>query len=96
MCLQCCSTFLICSVKPSFFRANGNCGIADWGGWGSSVGDTFFGLWDKAKTVAADAAASIQDQDVIQKMKIAASTSAVWVGDKSRSAVDAVQVGRYC
>lgn len=64
--------------------------MTDW--WSTSV-DTFSGLWGKAKSVAADAAATIQDKDVYQKMKTAATSSALWVGDKSRSAVDAVQVG---
>lgn len=60
----------------------------DWGGWTGSFAD----LWGKAQHAASSAAATIQEQNVIQSIKTAASSSAAWVGDRSRAAVTAVQV----
>lgn len=59
----------------------------DWGGWTGSFAD----LWGKAQHAASSAAATIQEQNVIQSIKTAASSSAAWVGDRSRAAVTAVQ-----
>ncbi|XP_055388542.1 ADP-ribosylation factor GTPase-activating protein 2-like [Condylostylus longicornis] len=76
----------------SSFRSGStwNAPAPDWSNW--SVGGALSGIWESTKAAASTAAVTIQDQQVLESLKTAASSSAAWVGDKSRAAVTAVQV----
>lgn len=61
-------------------------GSSEW-----NVTSTLSGIWGKARVAAQQAASVVSEQNVLESLKSAASTSATWVGDKSRAVASAVQ-----
>lgn len=88
-----CLGHVLCFSPYPALQSRTNGGSQDWGSsWADAVGGTLSGLWGKAQSVASNAATTIQEQNVLESLKVAASSSAAWMGDKSRAAVSAVSV----